>query len=130
MMRRNRAKKSPILSSPVTLLIALIVLVLLARSAARIHTKAAESERRLAEASASVGRLEAKQALLEGKIGSLSTPEGIEASIREKYHAAEPGEQVAVIVDKDEPYAASAAETAESAPRLTVWQRLLRAIGF
>ena len=129
MMRRNRSRFRAILSSPITLALAVILLVLVGRAAIKIHLRAAESALRLEEAKANLVRMESKQTDLDKRIGDLSTEEGIKASIREKYHAVEPGEAVAIIVSNDN-QKASAREAEQPVVReLNWWQRMLRAIG-
>lgn len=130
MMRRNRYRPSAILSSPVTIVLALTVLFFVARAALRIHSRAADSSARLEKARADIAGMEAKQSDLRGKIQDLSTAEGVEASIREKYHAVEPGESVAVIVNTDAAGpAASGGLSATSSSELGWWQSFLRSIG-
>ncbi len=129
MMRRNRTRTKSFLGSPITLILALVVLVFAARAAVKIHAKAGESAVRLAEATASLNRLETKEDSLKTRIADLSTPEGVEASIRQKYHAVEAGEEVAVIIDKDETASAAVLSTGTSTPTKGWWQRLLQSIG-
>ncbi|MCX6715528.1 MAG: hypothetical protein NT077_00755 [Candidatus Taylorbacteria bacterium] len=129
-MSRNRSHPHAILSSPITLILALIVLIFLARATAKIYTKASDGAIRLDTARSDLARMENKQADLQNRIQSLSTTEGIEASIREKYHAIEPGELVAVIVNTD---TATKTNPIESRPDdsagLSWWQQFLRVIG-
>jgi hypothetical protein len=116
------------MNSPVTLVLAAVLLVFMARAAARIHAKASESGTRLREAEASVARLRSSQTTMSAKISELSTDAGVEASIREKYHAVSPGESVAVIVD-DANTQNSAAEATTTETR-SWWSRFWDAIGF
>lgn len=128
MKRRNRSRFRAMLSSPITLALAVILLVLVGRASIKIYLRAADSSMRLDEAEATLVRMESKRADLEGRIADLSTEEGIKASIREKYHAVEPGEAVAVIVSNDS-QKASASEADRPATReLSWWQKILRAI--
>jgi cell division protein FtsB len=99
MKRRNRSGLYAFLSSPFTLVIASILFVVLARAAWSIHEKARESSLRLEIAQADFAKLQQSQADLAQRVEQLSTPEGVKAQIRERYHAVEPGESVAVIVD-------------------------------
>src|SRR4051812_85094 len=99
--RNNRSRFRTIVSSPITLVLAIILLVLFARAAINIHAKAAESDRKLAEAQANLTKLETNRTNIQSRIAELSTEAGVEASIREKYHAVAPGESVVVIVDSD-----------------------------
>ena len=128
MNRRNRSKFRMVISSPITLFVALILLILVGRAAMSIHAKAAESAEKLSEAQMSLNKLQANQSNLQARIDELSTDSGREASIREKYHAVAPGEEVAVIVD-DQAQNGSAAAAATSTEQLSWWQRMFRAIG-
>ena len=131
MNRRNqRSRFRTITSSPVTMFLGLVLLILLGRAAYNIHAKAAESDRKLAEAQANLDRLEHNRDAIQGKIADLSTEAGVEASMREKYHAVAPGESVAVIVDSGTGQDDSAmATTTAAAVRGSWWQRFLNAIG-
>ncbi len=131
MMSRNRSRPSAILSSPFTLILALVALVFLVRAAAKIYSKTADSFVRLDEARANLAKMEAKRIDLMDQIQNLSTPEGIEASIREKYHAVEPGESVAVIINRDVATGTPGGDlnAAAGVQAVTWWQRILRATG-
>lgn len=134
MMSRNRSRPSAILSSPVTLILALVILVFLARAATKIYSKTADSSVRLDEARANLAKMEAKRIDLKDQIQNLSTPEGIVASIREKYRAVEPGESVAVIINRDAatgtPGGGLGVEASDASTReMGWWQRILRMIG-
>src|SRR5947207_2368032 len=99
MKRRNRSSLYSVLSSPFTLIAALVLFVVFARAAWNIHEKARESALRLEVAQAELTKLRESQADLSARVNQLSTPAGVKAQIRERYHAVEPGESVAVIVD-------------------------------
>jgi len=73
--------------------------------------------------------MEAKRISLESKIQGLSTDEGIITSIREKYHAVEVGESVAVIIDNDAVKSTRALTVNEKVMKLNWWQKILRAVG-
>jgi len=136
MQRRNRSGFRAFLASPFTLVIGLIVLVLLARAAINIHSKAAESAARLAEAQANFDKMQANKLALSSQIADLSTDAGVEAAARERYHAVEPGESVAVIVSSEPSQSGTNGEVGASTTAAVPggsggswWQRLLRAIG-
>jgi cell division protein FtsB len=128
MNRRNRSRFRTIVSSPVTMFLALVLLILLGRGAYNIHAKAGESSEKLAEAQSNLDRLEHNRDAIQAKINDLSTDAGIEASMREKYHAVAPGESVVVIVDPDASRNGQAAATT-TAPAGSWWHRFLDAIG-
>jgi cell division protein FtsB len=136
MNRRNsRSRFRTIVGSPITLVLAILLLVLLGRGAYNIHAKAAESARKLADAETNLAKLETNRTNIQSRIAELSTDAGVEASIREKYHAVAPGESVAVIIDTDadqqrggSAMAAAHASSTESDAGLSWWQRFWRTV--
>lgn len=101
MQRRNRSRLRTFFGSPFTLILAVVILVFAGKAALGMYEKSTEAAERLAEAQAALDRVAVKKASIAARIGSLSTEEGIEASIRTKYHVVEPGEQMAVIVSNE-----------------------------
>jgi len=136
MNRRNqRSRFRTIMSSPITLVLSLVLLVLLGRAAFNIHTKAIEGERKLTEAQANLAKLETNRDSIQSRIAELSTDAGVEASMREKFHAVMPGESVAVIIDADagkRRTVTMTATTSVSVPEVpkSWWQRFWNATGF
>lgn len=129
MNRRNsRSRFRTIVGSPITLVLALILLVLLARGAYNINAKSIESERKLADAQANLDKLEANRTNIQSRIAELSTDAGVEASIREKYHAVAPGESVVVILDSDSERVVQATATTSPQASQSWWQRLWKMV--
>ncbi len=128
MKRRNRSSLHAILSSPFTLIAALVLFVVLARAAWSISGKAQESALRLEVAQTELAKLQENQADLSNRVTELSTPDGIKAQMRERYHAVEPGESVAIIVDSAASDTA-AALNATSSQAISWWGRLLHVFG-
>ena len=95
----NRSPWKRAFYSPVSVVIAGIALAFLIRSGWNIHDKAMLAEERLDQAKTELADLEQQKSDLTASIGKLSTPAGMEATLREKYHAVKEGESVAVIVD-------------------------------
>ncbi len=122
----NRTLKRRILSSPLALVAALIVFVLLARATWGVYEKASQSAQRLAEAETELDKLKQHQDDLSRKVSYLSTDQGVEAEIRTKYRAVKEGESVAVIVDTDQ---TASAMNATSTAKVGWWGRLLQKIG-
>ncbi len=85
--------------SPITLLLLLILFIVLARSAWKVHQKAELSVARLSQAQIELNRLTEREKELSSKVNYLSTADGLEAEIRTKYHAVKQGESVAVIIE-------------------------------
>lgn len=146
-MRRNKSRFRGILASPATLIVAVIILFFMVKAAVNIHSKSVLSTSKFDEVTANLAKLEAGRAKLDQDIQDISTKSGVEAEIREKYHAVGPGEQVAVIVNTDEntdgntgttQSAASVEAGGSATSRLATssqsikqswWQRLLRGLG-
>lgn len=119
--RNNRSGWQRFVGSPITLVAGLVVLVFLARSSARIHAKAGESQVRLMEAQANLTRVQANETTLKTQISNLSTDDGVVTEIRKKFHAVEPGEDVAVVINRDE-NKQSATTTASTAAWWQFWR--------
>ena len=134
MKPRNRSKWRAFVSSPFTLVAALVLLGFLAKAAWNIYGKAQLSQRRLDQAQSEIDKLTASQADLSAKTADLSTEAGIEAELSEKYRAVAPGESVAVIVDPATPGADRGTTASISGqPNVSAhgwWGSLLRMIGF
>jgi len=101
--------------------------VLIVRGAWNIHEKALLAEDRLDQAKAELADLQSQKTSLSASIDHLSTPAGMEAELREKYHAVKEGESVAVIIDPDADNATSGQST--TTPPISWWGKLLRMIG-
>lgn len=128
-MRRNRPRSSIVLSSPITLILALVLLFFLGRAAISIHAKATDTASKLAEEQATLVKLQANKSRVAADLAQVSTEAGIKAEIREKYHAVEPGESVAVIVDTDQ-NAAAAGNIAENLSKKSgFWHSFLSFFG-
>lgn len=124
----NRGPWKGIFASPLVLVIVCVLIVLLARASWGMYERASASDARLRQAQANVAALEAQQEALSKKVSYLSTSDGVQAELREKYRAIEPGESVAVIVDastsKSSPLAASSTEPVQS-----WWEKVLSFFG-
>ena len=123
----NRSPWKRLIYSPAGIIIGLIGLFILVRAAWNIHEKAVVAGERLSEAQSELTGLEQQKQALSDSIAYLSTPAGIEAELRDKYHAVKQGESVAVIVD-DQPTAT--ASPASSTPQASWWSRFMSFIGF
>ena len=125
----NRSPLKKVLSSPITLIVAALLVVVLGRAAWNIHQKAVVSGMKLDQAQAELTKTQASETDLQGKVAELSTPEGVEAEIRTKYRAVRPGESVAVIVDDPATTSTSTMDVDASAS-ISWWGRLMRFFGF
>ena len=135
MKRRNSFSWKRLLASPVTLIIVLVIFVVLARAAWAMIGRAKLANERLSQAQAQYAKLEDSQAKLSNEVTELSSPGGIEADLREKYHAVTPGESVAVIVDSpsgndsNADQSAGALNVSTTAPAGNWWHRFLDFFG-
>lgn len=130
-MRRNRPHYSKFLSSPITLVASLVLLFFLGRAALNINAKTNTINTKLEEATVSLNKLSTNKEKITRELESISTEAGIKAEIREKYHAVEPGEQVAVIVDQGDQRAAVALTASSTTPsKPSFWKRFIGIFGF
>jgi cell division protein FtsB len=132
----NRSTWQRVFYSPAGIVVGCVVFILLIRGGLSIHEKADMAEQRLQQAQIELAGLERQQQTLSSSIDQLSTPEGIEAELREKYHAVKQGESVAVIIgsssgdDVDSEGALSSSSLASSTSPSSWWGSVLRSIGF
>ncbi len=120
---RNSNKR--IIDSPITLVIALLLCIYLARAVWNIRKSATVAETKLEQAQSEYDRLQKQKTDLSTKIDYLSTPEGVETELRTKYRAVRPGESLAVIVDTT-----PTTTVATSTPSQGAWSRILQWFGF
>jgi cell division protein FtsB len=127
----NRMTWQRFFYSPIGIIIGCVVLFLLVRGGWGIHQKALLAQQRLDQAQTELADLQHQQSSLSSSINQLSTPAGIEAELREKYHAVKEGESVAVIVDQASSSGAGATSTlSTSNHELSWWGSVLQFIGF
>lgn len=81
------------------------------------------------EAEIALANLKNKQAGLEKEIARLETDRGVEEELRRRFQVVRPGEQVLVIVDKDNNKAPVAVAKSKSAPEY-IWDELVSLISF
>lgn len=77
----------------------LVLTFLLVRGAVGMVSKERESSRRMEESLVRAKELEMREAELRGNIELISTPEGVEREIREKFGVTREGEHLALVVD-------------------------------
>jgi hypothetical protein len=95
----NRSLWKRFFYSPVSIGIAIVVLYFLIKGGINIHEKAVLAENRYEQTKAELADLQQQKDSLSDSIDHLSTQSGMEAELREKYHAVKDGESVAVIID-------------------------------
>ena len=135
MKRRNSFSWKRLLRSPITLIIVIVIFAFMARAAWTMISRSKLAAERLDQAQAQYAKLQTNQKKLSEEVTELSSPDGVEADLREKYHAVSPGESVAVIVDSpssNDPntdQSAGALNSSTKAPAENWWQRFLDFLG-
>jgi len=90
------------LYSKITLTLLVILILIVADAVWNIYQKQALSKANLAKTAAVYESLQAREKMLSSEIERLQTESGTEEEIREKYGLVKPGEEVIVVVDKDD----------------------------
>ncbi len=133
MKNSNRSMWKRIISSPVTMIILLIISIVIFRATWSIYDKVKLSDERLTQVQTKLDKLENRKDELSQQINTLSTKQGIEAELRTRFRAVKAGESVAVILDdpKDSRDATSTqvALVLKASSKLHWWQKLLNMIG-
>lgn len=131
MKNGKRYNKRKWFSSPILLVVVLVVFIVLARAAFSIYEKAEISQTKLDQARRELIRLQERQADLGSQVSRLSTDEGVEAEIRTKYKGVRSGESVAVIIGDDVPVSSTsnASSTAASTASVGWFAGLLQKFG-
>lgn len=101
-MREIQPKKKPKLRiRPLLLMLVLVVAVIfLAKASWGVLQKERESRANAEEVQKELDALLERKALLQGETDKLSTEEGLEEAIREKFQVSKNGESVMVVVEK------------------------------
>lgn len=97
----QKRKLRTMINSPITQVILLLLSLVVGWSAYVRYDIAMEMKERRELAEQQAAALEAKKQALEEKVEYLSSERGQEAEMRRQFDVALPGEQVVVIVDKD-----------------------------
>ncbi len=100
-MTQNQSKNSlnKIIYSKVMVLILLIFLALLSYSVFSLYKKRNEALTKAHAAQAELDRVKDKQSQIDSSLDKLSTPEGIEDAIRDKFQVVKDGEELIVVTD-------------------------------
>ena len=101
MKSSNKSLFRRIFYSPVSIVLMIVVMVAIFNGAWGVHKKAQIAEDRYMRAERELSDIKQQRASLSSAIDSLSTPEGFQAELREKYHAVKEGESVALIIRDD-----------------------------
>lgn len=88
--------------SKITLVALVIVIIFLTNAVWGVYKKQDLTKDNLAKTAANLESLQAREKMLSSEIDRLKTEGGTEAEIREKYGLVKPGEEVIVLVEKDD----------------------------
>jgi cell division protein FtsB len=117
MQPRKYNKIKRFLFSPVVLFLIAVLTSFVLYSAISLFIKRNDAWAKARNAKREEEELVVKNDMLDKKINSLETPEGVEAAIREKYHLAKEGENLIVITDSSD-------KPNQNTEKLSGWQRL------
>ncbi len=101
MKPRNRSAFVKFLASPFSVLLFVVVLSLLVPASWRMYNKRLDVETRLGDSVRRYDKIDQHKTNVSKEIERLSTDEGMIGEIRRKFHAIEPGEQVAVVINTE-----------------------------
>ena len=129
----NRGRIRRMANSPLSVVVALIIFVFMAKSVWSMYDKVRLADARLAQAEGEIVRLENRRTDLATKVEYMGSERGLEAEIRTKYRAVKEGESVTVIIKDaantgtdDQGTLLSQEDSKES---LGWWRRALRVFG-
>ncbi len=125
----NRSLWQKIISSPISIVVGVILLAILAKATFNISVKASQSSDRLIQAQVELSKLNERNNELSSRVQALSTEQGIEAEIRTKYHAVKDGESVAIIIGDARTASVNDASTTVKSGMSGWWSRLLHFFG-
>jgi cell division protein FtsB len=108
------------LYSKITLVILLILIGVAVNAVWGIYQKQHMAKVNLAKTAAVYEGLQVREKMLSSEIERLKTEDGKEEEIREKYGLVKPGEEVIVIVDKDE-----ATNSDQDSTDISFWQKVV-----
>lgn len=126
---QGRKKWHRIFRSDFFSFVLLVVVLLLLKSVWGVYKKDYMARINRQEAEIALANLKNKQAGLEKEIARLETDRGVEEELRRRFQVVRPGEQVLVIVDKDNNKAPVAVAKSKSAPEY-IWDELVSLISF
>ncbi len=101
-LEEKRKFRRILYSKPVLLVLCLLVFFMV-RSTLGVYQKAKESGQNLVVTETRLDDLNKRNNYLVAEINKLSSPEGVEEEIRQKFRVAKAGEQMAVIIDSPMP---------------------------
>jgi cell division protein FtsB len=118
---QEKRKVKRLIYSRLTLVILLIILVLMLRSVWGVYEKAQLTKENLNKTTNDLAGLKEREQILSAEIEQLKTNSGVEKEIREKYGLVKPGEEVIVIVNKNDDLISDS-----DLDDLSFWQKILK----
>ncbi len=106
--------------SKVTLVLLIVLVIFILNAVWKVYKKQDYTRDNLVKAAASLTSLKAREKMLSSEIERLKTENGIEEEIRAKYGLVKPGEEVIIVVDKDDNFTSSS-----EAPKASFWEKFL-----
>jgi cell division protein FtsB len=116
---QEKIKLRKFLYSRITLIVLLAILFFLVRAVWSVYQKQEMTRENLTRTTANFNNLQARQEMLSTEIERLKTESGKEQEIREKYGLVRPGEEVMVVVDKNNDAGPDAGST-----KISFWQKI------
>lgn len=116
---QEKRKVKKFMYSKVTLVVLVILTVLILKAVWSVYQKQQFTKDNLNKTASDYNNLKEREERLSREINWLKTENGIEQEIREKYGLVKPGEEVIVIVDKDN------VDDGANIPSESLWQKIL-----
>jgi cell division protein FtsB len=116
---QEKIKLRKFLYSRITLIVLLVILFFLVRAVWSVYQKQEMTRENLTRTTVNFNNLQARQEMLSTEIERLKTESGKEQEIREKYGLVRPGEEVMVVVDKN-----NDAEPDAGSTKISFWQKI------
>ena len=98
----QRRRFRTIMNSRVTLVILAVILVVVSKSTWSLYGKNKDAALNRARLERESKEIESRRLFLEKELARLKSPEGIEEMFRQKYNIKKEGEEVVVIIDKND----------------------------
>ncbi len=121
-MRHLLVKKKSWFYSPLMAIVLVVLVIWGIVSVVRAGLKQREAIKLRDESRKELSSLEQKQVDLNQKIEGLSTDQGLEAEVRQRYRVVKPGEQLVIVVDNKD-------SAANQTTKASFWQRLRLFVG-
>ena len=117
---QEKIKIRKYLYSKVTLALLVIIILFLLNGVWKLYQKKDLTKDNLSKTASMLENLQAREKMLSSEIERLKTVNGTEAEVRDKYGLVKPGEEVIVVVDKDD-----SANSNNTTSTVGFWQRIV-----